>query len=163
MVIFDLYMTMTRHDLRGRSATLAESPTAVVQTVNDRWVESIPVSLAPLWYRELAEIAALEENWDGYGSPRVNPAALEMASRVLAEAQQLSMPAPIIAPVSGGGINIEWSVSGRELEVEVLPGGQVEYLMSEGDESWDGRLAEHQSVEGLAYWTLTGQELAATA
>ncbi len=164
MVIFDPYMTTTRHDLRGRSATLAESPSAVVRTMNDRWVGATPVSLAPQWYRELVGIAALKENWDGYGSPRVNPTALEVARQLLSEAQQYGLSSPHIAPVTGGGVNIEWVVDERELEVEVLPTGAVEYLMSVGDDSWEGQLdLNRQGLEGLVSWVLTGQELAATA
>ena len=83
--------------------------------------------------RTISELARLPDNWDSYGSPKVQPAAVQRAIEVLAAAQAESVPAPRIVPVAGGGLQIEWDAGPRELEIEVLPGGGIEVLMVEGE------------------------------
>lgn len=164
MVPFDPYFAMTRHDLRGRFATMLEAPAVAVQTVNDRWVESTPSSVAPAWYRELANFGEMEENWDGYGSPRISVDVLKTACQIVIESQCLNLPTPHISPTTGGGVNIEWAIADRELEVEVMPNGEVEYLRSEGEEMHDGSLnLEGDGFQGLAGWLKSGSEQAAAA
>lgn len=83
--------------------------------------------------RAISELAQLPENWDTYGSPRVQQPAVQRAVEVLAASQADYTHPPRIIPVAGGGLQIEWDMGPRELEIEVLPDGSIEVLMVEGE------------------------------
>jgi hypothetical protein len=80
---------------------------------------------------EVDELADLPENWDGYGSPPIQSAAKETAYRLVELLDQLGMPNPHFAPVSGGGLQLEWQKGKCELELEILPTGEVSFLTVE--------------------------------
>jgi len=44
------------------------------------------------------------------------------------------LPIPFVAPVSGGGIQLDWSVAGRELELHIMPDGSIQFLRAFGGE-----------------------------
>jgi hypothetical protein len=70
------------------------------------------------------------------------------------------LPAPFIVPISGGGIQIEWIIADRELELEVLPDGSIEYLKSENKEPFEEeKIASRSSAEifSLLSWLLSKQ------
>lgn len=58
---------------------------------------------------------------DSYGSPPINMLALRGAARLLAHLAQDAPVQPTIVPVPGGGIQLEWQVGQRGLEIEVRP------------------------------------------
>ncbi len=98
--------------------------------------------------KKLAELARLPENWDGYGSRPVQLAAVEGTARLLAALASVSPPPPHFCPVPGGGVQLEWQVSSRELELEVLPNGSMEFLVvDEEGEMLEGRLAPNRFDE----------------
>jgi hypothetical protein len=78
---------------------------------------------------ELSELAELPENWNGYGSPRLQPAAISEASNLIGILEVLHMPVPQFVPVSGGGIQLEWHNNKCELEVEIRADGTMEFLI----------------------------------
>jgi len=56
-----------------------------------------------------------------------------------------SQPRPRVTPVSGGGIQFDWSFGQRELEIEFLPDGKIRYMYAP---DWDAEGTE-STVEGL--------------
>jgi len=76
----------------------------------------------------IEELKGLGDNWDGYGSPRIQPATLAQARRLAVSVGMQELPAPFVSPVSGGAIGFHWRVGRRELELTVLPNEQIEYL-----------------------------------
>jgi hypothetical protein len=96
---------------------------------------------APL--KEVAKLARLPANWDGYGSPPVTEHAVRTAIDLLRAVEGGAVPAPHVCPVTGGGLGILWQASARRLEIEIVPDGSVEYaaLTREGGE-------EHAIEEG---------------
>jgi len=62
---------------------------------------------------------------------------------------------PHIAPVPGGGIQLEWDRDNRSLELEIHPNGHLEFLVCEGDEMVDGPLSE-RILPYLLHWLRTG-------
>jgi hypothetical protein len=87
----------------------------------------------------LAHLAALGDNWDSFGSPPVTAAALALARRViergvsiLEEAGSVSPDPYHVAPIPGGGVQIEWRIEDRGLEVDVLPDGRIDITRAEG-------------------------------
>ena len=123
-------------------------------------IEAVPgAELDPLnlnrMLDKLAQLSELPENWDGYGSPCVQPAVKETAVDLIHLLHKIGMPVPHFAPVSGGGIQLEWHKTDRELELEILPDGDVAFLKVNGSEEMEeGVLPRyfHVSVCELAKW-----------
>lgn len=98
-----------------------------------QWGGVTPIEQANPWLlsalRKVADLAELPEGWDSYGSRQIQQAAIERVSDVLNTLSCLNLPLPQIFPVPGGGIQIELRQDGRELEIEILPDGSIEYLL----------------------------------
>ncbi|HLX64216.1 MAG TPA: hypothetical protein VKX17_23290 [Planctomycetota bacterium] len=88
----------------------------------------------------LGKLAQLPSGWDGHDSPPIKTETIEQAERVLAALEAESAPAPHICPVAGGGVQLEWQHGGRELEIEILPDGSVQYLTVHGNDMDEGIL-----------------------
>lgn len=126
-----------------------------------------PLTRATPWLRaaqhKISELTQLQENWDSYGSPPIQPSAIEQASESLKYLSVLHLPHPQIFPVPGGGLQIEFQQEGRELEIEFLPDGSIEYLMVATDnEMREGSILPSSSGDlyRLAFW-LQGKQAAA--
>jgi len=74
------------------------------------------------------KIEAFEENWDSYGSPPPSPELISEALSTLHYAEFPDLPAPAIVPVSGGGIQLEWHLPFKYLEIEFHPEGKASFL-----------------------------------
>jgi hypothetical protein len=112
--------------------------------------------------QRLAELAALQADWDSYGADPPTDLAITTARQVLeAVAGRLASaagatPAPyFIAPVPTGGVQLEWTGPCSEIEVEVGPEGALGYLLvrREGDaetEQVQARVSPAQVVDAVA-------------
>lgn len=84
--------------------------------------------------RRLDEIAALESDWDSYGSLPVSRGAIDQARIFLGavEVLRLAFPeitCPSIVPTSDGGVDLEWlPKSGAWASVEFTTDGRVEAI-----------------------------------
>lgn len=113
-------------------------------------------SLDRSWIRQadqkISELSQLPENWDGYGSRSIQQAAVEQASALLSKLASFNLPAPQIFPVPGGGIQLEFRQDSRELEIEILPDGSIEYLtVNEEGQMSEGSVLPND-VYRLAHW-----------
>ena len=101
---------------------------------SSQWSEVIPIERSG-WFVEMAtavlRLGKLEPNWDGSGSPPVSRVAIHQALRMLQAVALQEPPLPQVLPVPGGGVQLEWHVGGRELELEFLPDGLLVYLVVE--------------------------------
>ena len=98
-------------------------------------------------YARLRELAALSENWDGYGSPSIQPRTISQATTVLQLLARLPIASPQIFPIAGGGIQFEWQSETAELELEILPDGHFEYLIADSRrEMREGRVPEYSDA-----------------
>ena len=121
--------------------------------------ENIERELALAWLsealRQLNGLADLPANWDGRDSPPMPAAALKSAANLLLWAAGFGLPAPQIFPVSGGGAQLEWQNAKCELELEIKPGGAIEFLIVDGQtEMREGSLPPQPFAEiaRLADW-----------
>ncbi len=124
----------------------------VIET--DPVVEPDPLVLSRM-LDKLAELSELPENWDGYGSPGIQPVVKETASDLIETLHKAGAPMPHFAPVSGGGIQLEWRKKNRELELEILPNGEIAFLKApEPGEMEEGilPLSFHADVFELVKW-----------
>ncbi len=91
---------------------------------------------APWCYAALAQLRILEDagqNRPGQGDLRVNEASSH-ARQVLSQIQLDQLPSPEVAPVSGGGVSILWTVGSREVRLSVFSDGDVVFLRTAGDQ-----------------------------
>ena len=101
------------------------------------------------------EIASLPAGWDGHGSPPLCEPAKAVAARLVSGTDLESLPTPHVSPVSGGGVQFEWRVGPRELEIEVLPDGSIEYLaVLDGTQMVEGTLDEGAAPGALFRWLM---------
>lgn len=109
-------------------------------------------------FKKLEEIADLPENWDGNKSPQLQPAAKETAALLLNKLGDLNMPMPHFAPVSGGGLQLEWQNNKREMELEIMCDGSISYLIvNASGETLERTLPREpfimqQQLEALTAW-----------
>lgn len=105
--------------------------------------------------REIHSVASLPANWDSYQSPPPTPAAITSAVAQILRIDLSNLPAPHVAPVSGGGIQLIWQNGGRALDLEILPNGNLEYLTSAGGTPrLEGELTatDYQMTQALVAW-----------
>lgn len=104
--------------------------------------------------KKVLSFKSLAPNWDSYGSPGPANCAIQAALSFLIDIPFSSLPAPRIVPVSGGGLQFEWTRGERELEVEVRPEGSIEILKVENGlplDDEDGPLLAGD-INPLFYW-----------
>jgi hypothetical protein len=129
-----------------------------------------PVSRQENWLdpalRQLLKLTRYGQGWDSYGSPPPNPTAVVEAIVLLALSFQFvrDLPRPQIAPASGGGIQIDWYLGDRDLEIAILPDGTTEFLLVEDDEPLEEgeitrdlplRKAYSAELNRILRWTFT--------
>ena len=77
------------------------------------------------------QIARLEENWNGYGAPPVDPECIADAIRVIKIGLAIGLPAPAVALGGDGGMGIEWwEIERWQLWIALVPGGQNTYALN---------------------------------
>lgn len=116
------------------------------------------------WYssalRALNSIRGLDPGWDGSGTPRIDRRLLRDALIVLGDLQHPMVPEPDIVPTLAGGVQLEWSYRGRELEIEFREPGQIGVLRvasnGEMDEQWIA--PEQKVIRAYIGWLLTGSD-----
>jgi len=113
--------------------------------------------------RTLAKLAVLSDNWDGQGSPAILGNAIGLAFMILTEIESYDLPTAHIGPIPGGGLGIEWRYGNRDLTLEILPDGSLEFLKAEKTSSGfdlnqmvDGQIPSDRlnEVRGLIRWLL---------
>jgi hypothetical protein len=89
----------------------------------------------PHWINQvIAEAIAfleLAENWDSHGARPINVGSVNNAIEVLSQPVFSALAAPAIVPTSIGGIQAEWHVGERSLEVEFISDIDIEVLFAD--------------------------------
>jgi len=102
-----------------------------------------PAVLRPTLKR-LAQLEALEPDWDTYGALPLTSTALTRADAMARKVVDLycgslgERAAPFtVMPIADGGVSIEWRGPSANLELDIGPGGELSYLLVTQGE--DGR------------------------
>lgn len=102
------------------------------------WEQPVPAYGLSQWQVdsivEILRLGNLQQDWDSYGSPPPGSQLIELAIRVVRSIPFDDLATPRVVPVAGGGIQIEWRVGQRELELTILPDRSVEFLKIERGE-----------------------------
>ena len=95
----------------------------------------------------LSKFRELRPNWNSYGAVPVTEDAITAAKDLFASLQSIFQGltgccwddqrccalAPVATvPLDDGGVGIEWSLPGMEIEISIGPGRKMEYLAVEG-------------------------------
>ena len=104
----------------------------------------------------LGELLSLPPNWDGYGSPAPLLQIVSCAENVLRRLRDVvpaNLPRPFVCPVSGGGLQFEWTTDTKHLELEFVSQSEALFLTEDltrpdAEDAMDA--GELNMVEGLA-------------
>jgi len=149
-----------------------------VGTRRGRLLEGLQVSEKPMSIQVIRELEApdwvvamlqridaftqLESGWNGPGSRRVTASRIEAAQelmRRLYERYPDAIPEgaiPSFVPTSAGGIEFDWEVGDRFLNVELVEGGYELAAVDGENPLYEGR-ATQQQVFAWIEWLLTGE------
>lgn len=101
--------------------------------------------------RQCLALAGLPPNWDTYGARPVNSITAAAAVRFLRRVVPSSLKiGPFVVPTATGGLQFEWSIGGRHLEVEYAAPTQVSILYSGEDGEWEKDLGADADLTPLA-------------
>jgi len=141
------------------AAVLERARPQLEKPTQSQWSKVTSLFSAASWVLDgldgIARLAELPANWDGYGSPRIDPRAIAAARRFVTSVAFNSLPMPHIVPVLGGSVGLHWRCGGRELEFTFQPDGAVEFLKVSGpgldrEESMEeGSLRQEPETDGL--------------
>ncbi len=119
-------------------------------------------------YRAAAEKAeALLQLTEGYSTYRdiaVVPKIIDFALKFLRDTATVLLefgiepPTPFLVPTPMGGVQFEWRVEGRELELEIPDPENFLFLAVDGEKEQEGRASRWQAVR-LVRWVATGEEV----
>jgi hypothetical protein len=140
---------MLNEALAVRSATFA----------SNQWISVTPLGRVADWYLDsldtVRRLGNMGEGWDGYGSPSISMRTTISASYILSLVSQYKVNSPHVAPVPGGGIQLEWDYENRSLEIEIHPSGETNFLIADGEEIVVKPLNE-KVLSPLLTWIRTG-------
>ncbi|MGB7137138.1 MAG: hypothetical protein WBD46_17765 [Acidobacteriaceae bacterium] len=121
---------------------------------------SLKTSDAPWLYSALTQLREIEQNGaiiPGVGDLRIGTATATKARLLLAMIDALTLPTPNVAPVSGGGMSIEWTLGPKEVKYAFYPDGETIFYQVVNDEvESDGNLQtmDPNEVTGPLKWML---------
>lgn len=107
--------------------------------------------------KNLVEVVSLPDNWDSYGSRPPAQTAVTSAIQLIMGINLDYFLSPRVVPVSGGGVQLEWSFGAREVEIEIDDDGSVEYLKTErGRPIEEGQIAltDLAGIRSLLMWLM---------
>lgn len=82
-------------------------------------------------YWEIGQMAKLEENWDGYGAPKIDLGCLVHADKIVSAMHHKMF----ICPTHRGTVQIEWEdEQGNYIEIEIMSSGKCKAFYMSGDE-----------------------------
>jgi hypothetical protein len=128
-------------------------------TASNQWIGVTPLGRVADWYLDSLEtvrrLGAMGDGWDGYGSPSIPVGTTIKAGYILSLISEYKTGSPHLAPVPGGGIQLEWDYDNRALEIEIHPSGEINFLIAEGEEVVVRPLHE-KLLFPLLTWVRTG-------
>ncbi len=81
------------------------------------------INRTPIWlvstYDRISELVRLPLGWDGHDGRPVNFDVAAFAVQFLLQTLEPDGPAPLVVPLSYGGLQLEWHERGIDLEIEV--------------------------------------------
>jgi len=140
----DCTSCMPQTALYDENGTQLQTPALELETSTGlprSW--AVKQTVAPIWSTlcDLERVARVGADWDSYGSAPPSGEAIEAARRLirtvygeaLLSARNPSLPQSV-APLSGGGVQLEWRGENKAIEIQVSPDAAFGYLLVKGVE-----------------------------
>jgi hypothetical protein len=112
---------------------------------------SVRASDVPWLYSALTQLREVQQTGadiPGVGDLRIDEATATRARMLLAMIDFLELPTPHVAPVSGGGMSIEWALGPKEVKYALYPDGETIFYQVVNDEvESDGNISIMQPAE----------------
>jgi len=135
------------------------------ETHPPRWTIEEKYDLA---FDRVGQLIKLKKDWDSYGGSAIDEDCIGRAIDILKELidlrdrRNISLRVPFIAPLSSGGIQMEWEEGERYLELLLTPGSlDVGYFASDrtgvGELSLEGSMKSIRNIEDLILWFMNGE------
>ncbi|WP_154234291.1 hypothetical protein [Burkholderia pseudomallei] len=133
------YEFLSKHFAALEMRSASESPTdySVQESIFYQQVPEIRVSLFEAWERcvdEIANLASLESDWDGYGACPIGDLAVAAALRACGLFYASNLPVPEVSPKSAGTIGLSWDFPDSEAYIEIGNTKYSGYLVIENFE-----------------------------
>ncbi len=118
-------------------------------------------------FQSIGRFARFPENWDSYDAKAIDSECISRGVSIfkglvkLRSVAEVQIPAPFVAPLSTGGIQIEWEEGERYLEVSITPDPlSVDYFATdkarEGQLTLEGPLRSTSALKELLTWFVIG-------
>lgn len=125
-------MQVTNPQRLSETSSIPDSATnADVRTAKDFYD---PIKEGRL-FRRLDYLRTLGDNWDGDGAAAISSDVIDAVERFCRGC--ISAPVPAANPTPDGGVQLEWHIGSRSLEIEFEPSGIVGYICWDRDSHWD--------------------------
>jgi hypothetical protein len=104
----------------------------------------------------------LNDDWNTYGAKVPGKRAAFFALHFLRDAigvlldHGISAPTPFLAPTASGGVQLEWHLGSRELELEIPEKGRFAFLAVDGSSEVEGEASRWTAMR-LLRWVITGE------
>jgi hypothetical protein len=123
-----------------RTANLGEMAGRTL-AVRIRWRGEAPGWL-PKVLADIHQALSLPAKWDSYSARPVEVTAAARAIDVLGKIMRPATSAPHVVPTSRGGIQLEWTTTDIDLEIDISPEGEVEVCFEDfgSGEEWERTL-----------------------
>lgn len=113
--------------------------------------------------RRLGMLSELEQGWDSYSAPPPHPATLKFSTGFIRDIAGVLVdygidpPIPFVTATPHGGIQFEWTVENRELELEVARPNDFHYLRVGPNYHDEGTASRWEAVR-FVKWVASGEE-----
>lgn len=118
--------------------------------------------------KKIGKFSKFADNWDSYGAKPIDKECIAQSLKVIEELIRLKsiesfkIPNPFIAPLSSGGIQIEWEENDRYLEITISPNNpNIDYFATDktkgGQLSLEGPLKSVTFLNELLAWFVNGK------
>jgi hypothetical protein len=110
----------------------------------------------------LDHLLTLKDGWNSYGSSAPHTATVKFARSFIRDVAAVLVdygvetPVPFVAPTPFGGVQFEWVVGDRELELEISRPNSFQYFRASGAEE-EGAASRWEAVR-FVKWVATGEE-----
>lgn len=133
----------------------------IAELNQNQWSSVTSLNRVADWYLDSLEtvrrLGDMADGWDGYGGPAIAVKATMAMKYLLSLVSLQRVLPPHIAPVSGGGLQLEWDYRNRSLELEIRPSGNLEYLVTDGEQMNSGAILNwNRDLPLLIDWLRTG-------
>jgi hypothetical protein len=81
--------------------------------------------------KQVEELSALDDDWDGYGASRVSAGAAMMVVNFLFKVAYPKLAAPEVVPSPDGGLQVEWHMNDIDFEAIFEPEEQPRALVED--------------------------------